>query len=755
MTRPRLLVALIVAALVAAAAILIWREDLDTLGPGDASETASAAGAGHATTGSAASRPKSIADVTGIRVAVRDDSGRPLAGCPVRLVGRPQVGSPFVLAETTSGEDGAALIEPDVEACLDEAAGGVTFAVGLGVLADQEVEAPVDPLAPPRDPIVLQAPPLGAVRVELRMCDGTLAKRSCEVELWRVDPASPGRDIGPAALRAIVDDGVLRWPWITVGTLFRAGAASRGSGWWRGATGTPETAGHEILLTLDIIKGPTRITGRVLDVARAPVGARDLQVIVKPLRRYQPVVCAITTTATGAFTAELSNLVTEPFAVSVVKQSNGSIEASTEERELPATCEDEAPAGDLVLLDNPLLVAGRVTDERGCPIAEAEVFILHAEPRGPELHVYSNPGGYAFKTVTDAAGAFSVQGPRKTAHVTVDASKEGYEYPPGPLSDHNVPVGASTVAIKMRRAVRPGTAGSLGMLAVTLAEASRPLAASLEVGIRDDARPGVAPVRASFDAEGVAHFSGAPAGTVEVQIASALHPEKLFFRIPKVEVPAGGESSDPRLVDVEIPGSLPIVDLTIVKDGGGAPALAEVRTQPSDLGEAPVVKVREGRARLVLPDSPLLCEITAPDMRPEVVALRPGGITASLRPAVPMAARARPQPRLPAWVQLGVELRLAKPAIRLLDPDRVRGERTTATFDHEGVLRHAVAVPGLYVARWVVVTRGDRGPITCFVTDAEPFKLTVPDSPEAELALECPAKLVESESKKLPRPARR
>src|SRR5436190_3917071 len=312
MNRPRLLAALVAAALVAAA-VVIWRDDLGELRSADAPEGATTTTQGArvlANEASVASRPKTFANVCGIRVAVTDDSGQPLPGCPVRLVGRPQVGAAFVLAEGACGPDGCALVEADVEACLDEAAGGATFAVALGILGEQEVAAPVDPTAPPKDPIALRAPPLCAVRVELRMCDGRLASRPCEVELRTVERSAPWQRSRWPVSTVTVENGTLRWPWVAAGTLVGATAAPQQILRTDATTGCPEAAGDEALLTLAVMNGPRKITGRVLDAGGAPAGGRDLEVVAR--LRYGTFLYPVTTAASGGFEVAVS-LLPEPF----------------------------------------------------------------------------------------------------------------------------------------------------------------------------------------------------------------------------------------------------------------------------------------------------------------------------------------------------------------------------------------------------------------------------------------------------------
>ncbi len=324
-----------------------------------------------ASSGAAQSSGEAVEGHDDVLVLVVDPSGKPRAGIPLRLEPGANDGSGAHVPgpQVTDASGRARLV--DIRRVLEDAVEPWTLRHELPSAEPPSLALVRSTLAGPE--VVSVLPAGGALEVVVRELDGSLAPEKSEVKLVfvreeeRLNPVLSGPE-WKAELRA----GAARFPWVELGRTwdvraFRPEGMAPSRQRVRGPSAPDEVVRVEIVLGAD---HPV-VSFRALDPQRRPLASVVLQLTRSQM--FGIVESSLTTDAEGRFTIDADEplfgsrefLVTHRLAAGSPLQARATLPNS------PQVGWNDG--GDLVLEPEPVLCAGRVTDEDGRPFAGAEV----------------------------------------------------------------------------------------------------------------------------------------------------------------------------------------------------------------------------------------------------------------------------------------------------------------------------------------------------------------------------------------------
>ncbi|MCC6408483.1 MAG: hypothetical protein IT453_15075 [Planctomycetes bacterium] len=351
-----------------------------------------------------------------LEVRVHDSAGRPVAGAPIALAYYfPSSASYQRWVETLTDERGRAVLEHG-RAWLEyiRPAPLTVFVDGAFVeLVKREVTLDdVGTLVP------LEVPTFGSVAVRVLDFEGREVTAGATVSL-----AAPGPSLPPAPGKAReLVDGVAVFPAVAVGvaakfqTTLRVGKQQVGP---ITASTTVEKAGERVELVLGGPNSVPVLVVRVLDDELKPLANQALDVnLVPPVpdgagKPPTPV----TTDANGLVRLHLPGWPNGGGAVRLVAAPTRWRKILTAVVDVPvALALGEQTLGDVVLRGLPLLVAGRVVDQLGQPIPNANVNVLRRAKDGVG---WSDVGS---ADLTDPMGEFAMDADPESGEFAVRAS---------------------------------------------------------------------------------------------------------------------------------------------------------------------------------------------------------------------------------------------------------------------------------------------------------------------------------------------
>lgn len=253
------------------------------------------------------------------------------------------------------------------------------------------------------EPVVrLELPPGGPLDVAVRELDGRPAPRGSSLRLKLVlREERDALDLAGPEWKETPVEGAVRFPWIELGREWELAAwRPKGVEATRLRTQGPVQVGVTVARELVLGSDHPVVSYRVLRPEGTPLASAEVELGRSTnfgSRESSPV----TTDAQGRFTLDAGAVFfrTGSFLVTYRPAAGPALMGRLSLP--PAPVEGWNDGGDVLLVPEPLLCAGRVVDGSGAPVPEAEVVV------GRE-HAWM--GGYTVSTRCDAAGRFELRG---------------------------------------------------------------------------------------------------------------------------------------------------------------------------------------------------------------------------------------------------------------------------------------------------------------------------------------------------------
>ncbi|MCK6446114.1 MAG: carboxypeptidase-like regulatory domain-containing protein [Planctomycetes bacterium] len=527
-------------------------------------------------------------------VVVHDAERRPLAGVPLVLAQFHETNRTFARrSHAKSDANGRAVFEHG-RAWLERA-----HPAPLSVCVDGAFErvprrsVTLDDLTAP---VSLEVPPFGAVDVKVLDFDGRELTTGAEVRL-----ASTELELAIIAdAAAELTDGRVRYPAVQAGVDTRFEARLRIAKTFLApfsALTRLERAGERVELVLGGPNAVPTLVARVLDDDGAVYANRalDVQVETVPNGGAPSLISPVQTDAEGIVKLHLAGW----RAVAADGQFSGEpglasggalrlVAAPSGERKVRSVVVEVPLApklglndlGDVHLAGLPLLVAGRVVDQIGAPIANANVNVLAQNSDGT---TWRDTGAAA---LTDGDGRFSIDAEFPGAELAVRASSSD--------SQRGAPVlfapGISGVELPLERWA------SLDVTA-TIDPDLNPAELNVVWTLDDVATALIGTPRPASDGLARAAFSNHKlrAGRGKLQVLAVSTPVLAFEPFELLPGP-----NPDALRDLDLRNLVRIVDLVIRDHEGRDVAAGEIRFRPSGTDEAwQSWRFTRGRARLL------------------------------------------------------------------------------------------------------------------------------------------------------------
>ena len=342
------------------------------------------------------SSPQEVDTARFLRVEVIAADGTPYPGVPVTFgfLSRYGGGEPFE-AHTVSAhsdEQGLASFDLDTVLEVESKPWSTEIFVEAEVIATQPPRA-VLPLADlPGEPIRLQLPPAGSVRVEVVDGRGGQAHGSMRVKLQ-------ARPSGPEVPRVSepVQEGRALFACVEIG---RSLHASGSENWMEGVSFEgPKQVGQEVVARIGPRRNETALMGRLVDAGGVPLAHTRLQALYP---KGRPSLAAADTDADGRF------MVQGPDSTSGLKSCRireskrpGAPLRSVVASLPPLEQGDVHDLGVLVLLEPSVFASGQVVDGAGRGVPAAQVS-LKQRLRGQEQSTFLEA------ILTDEGGRFCI-----------------------------------------------------------------------------------------------------------------------------------------------------------------------------------------------------------------------------------------------------------------------------------------------------------------------------------------------------------
>lgn len=512
-----------------------------------------------------------------LRVQVVDQAGLPVAGARVEFRARLafKLDAWSQLGVETTAPDGVASFARDQQREQMRRAAPMQlrfeFDVALSGPFAPEPRADV-PALPSAEPVRLVLPPTGTVLARLRAADGTPVESGASMSLeWYAE----GEDERGGHLSVEVAPGVTRFERVGLGLELRLGAWLAGGAAQAPAIALagPVTAGEEVQVELQL--GPLKpvLTGRVLDGDGRPRAGMPFALALRPLDPPPPDSSAgpprtvpslfDTTDAEGRFRIPWTPpLPAVRLSLCLLEQDPkgpppGWIPLLAEAA-FPALDPSgtELAAGDLVLREIPVIVAGRVVDVHGAPVNQAWLDVRYPAGEGEEEDWHNLDVVGSSRVATDAEGRFAVRTLDPVRALRLSASRNGLGSAPEQV------VAPGTLDVQLTLEPEEDEALTRGEVKGSIRfDADVPLT-EVEVYLR-----GAWGGHDTYPFGGVFRFSGVLPGAHSVVVRTAdTHLE--LFTVEGVEVRAGEVTDDPRLADIDLRGRLRWLRLRLAGEDG-------------------------------------------------------------------------------------------------------------------------------------------------------------------------------------------
>ncbi len=605
-----------------------------------------------------------------IRVQVKDQEGRPVAGVPVGLGLRLNPSFRFFpMRALTRGPEGIAhFLHTNV--FLQQRGKRAKGLAALLVPLKEPLVKEFDPRNPPSEPIVLTLPPAGKVRLLVKGTKGPIPGEWCLAALLPkgekkgepravsmrpvpILPVKEGRALFPYVglgleLKALVTASRVNFPFFRFGCGMGEWAFTRGPG--------PARPGETVDLQVTL-RTPTLLTGRILLPSGDPASGKIFLFHHKVKGKLLSTgnrTTILRTDREGRFQLRLPSggykgtsrtlewilLSRTRWAPLAARRDLG--------KDLPP---GELRLGDIRLSIRPLLAEGEVTDTRGRPVPWARIEIGAGKKHGGfflPASYHGLSGGQSNEN-----GHFRIFGPPPYKDMFIRASKPGW-------------VAAGQVRLC------PGVRG----IRLILERAGKVAAHFL-------ADPGISlegfPVSLVYSgrrkriAQEEIHedrvvFEDMPPGNADLEVfllrphGSQQHPGQedrskayLLAEIPDIRVESGKTTKDPRLERIDLRGKIRILELDL-RDPKGNPILE------GSLRWGPRFENWEwffSKDPIFLPaNAPAALWVGAPGFRPKRIAPRPGKTRVVLEKGIPVElVYTGKAPLPPRPVLLGVKLK--------------------------------------------------------------------------------------------------
>ncbi len=695
------------------------------------------------------SRLELTPDVT-LQVQVVDGAGKPVAGVRVGVQRQAPLATGDLSPRLSHVEAVAITQEPDGLATFvhlhhrspDLLLAGSWAVVGIEGALAPAVRVDFDPRTPPAEPVRLVLPPTGRLVVLVQDAHGGPMPDERVYLTPIVARSSDGRDVLAQRISVMSKQGRGEFPHVGLDLDLQVEAWPQE--WPRTELRQPgpRTAGEEVVVTLRFDQRHPVLTGRLIDASGAIRGRERMSGRILIDRKDAPQAedsLWVQIDAQGRFRIPIETpCVPEARCTVELKvgdTAQGNVMTAVIAPPDPLRPEDIA-VGDVVLTAPVVALSGTVRDSKGEPIYWATVDLalkrVQREPDDPFMFDYL-PGR---RTMTDKAGQFTVTGVLEPGEYLVDV-----------MANDFVHSGLQPFV--------PGTQGwnvvldRHGELAGTLLlsegiAAERIVVEATPRVLREDPRAWTGGSAHALPT-GAFRLIEVPPGIVDVRVRLDGDPETLAS-IEGVAIPAAGESTDPRLLPIDLRGIvMRQIQVTIEGPDRERVHSATVAVRPS--GEAVAVARRilcdDGRLTLVSRWPAVDIEVRAPGMR--VVR----------REAVTTDQRIVMEPGIPITVRLPAEFQMPSPPLelslllcpvasfrasfeeRLYDEDDGREHQhyqwwaaQAQSFDARRELTFRLPEPGSCQVSWMLVhRRGLQGDSQISVRDQrEPAETTILES---------------------------
>ncbi len=485
-----------------------------------------------------------------VNVLVLDSAGDPAPGVPVGIAAD-WLGSPATIWRGTTGVDGTqTLVLAD-----DSLADALDARVAALAVGRDMPQVPFDPRGAGDVSVELRLPPTGALRVVLRTLDGTPFRGAARVVVMPADDAtetSAPRTELARWQRADAVEGVALFPRVGLGVRLHVLALDPDDAWLRAETSCagPVAAGQEAAVEVVVGQALPVVVGRLVTPDGVPVDGQAFvaRLVVDPeLDVLDDLDLDATTDAAGRFRLAFAASLEEGASAALEIGRHAATPWGGVERDSVVTVELSAlepggvtDVGDVTTDAFTKLVAGRVLDASGAPLADAEIVISRKTSYGA-LDL-----GAAKGARSGPDGTFDVRGAAQRGRLLVSAQARGW-YLPEP---HEFGAGATGVELRLRTA--GGVAGRIRMADV-------PRGFLVSVRVRSVAETGAAHADsrltrlADLDtATGAFELFTLPPGTATVEVWVGFGDTEPALVVPDVAVVAGELTRDPRLADIDL-----------------------------------------------------------------------------------------------------------------------------------------------------------------------------------------------------------
>jgi hypothetical protein len=523
-----------------------------------------------------------LRDNVGLSVRVADAAGFPAIGAPVaiRMVSS---SSSYPSLSTRTGSDGKANWT-DLNTLIERLPKGSKLYASIeipikpeNVTESQRVELTDQVLQ--AGTATLTMPPTGQVRVTVVDSRGERYQGTGQVRVFsNADQASLA--LRTSSSTESVTDGIAEFPFVALGSPLEITFLAEGSNNQdRAHIDSPQRAGEWVETTLIHADRPT-LTGVLLD----PDGVllRDQSLSISLTTKSEKggssrIGTSLSTDSEGRFRYELRESSGQGYIKSRAFGLKTNLEKFGKCR-LEQTLPNEILAGDfdlgeLTLLREPFLIAGRVLDLQGVPIAQASVQIFGASDLDIRARMFFRGAGSrnimmsGIGDRTDLEGNFRLQGEMEQSDsLQVEISAKGYETLRQPVS-----LGSEGLEFRLNPA-------SVLIGSVLLAEGIRP--STLQITVSAGEKDEFITLRSSSGS--TAHelrFEGKANTTYVLKIATR-HDEVIFESAP-FQLQPGIETRPPELQPLDLRDVLRSITIR-AQDSAGVSLAASVYAQSSD-----------------------------------------------------------------------------------------------------------------------------------------------------------------------------
>lgn len=488
-----------------------------------------------------------------IRVLTLGPDGAPAEGAPVEVRSYETLTGKTKL-RGASDERGVATFAHVLARPLPVTSSDV---VAFGGLLDASFEVALDPRALPADPIVLRLPPTGGVEVRVRAGDDTNSFEPGSVNVSRAVGAEgelPSQLSRRSTVSARLVDGSAFVDWVEIGMELDVSVATSGATHPTTVRARgPVAAGEVVRVEVTLGADHPILRLRVVDATGAPIMDAKVRttVLTQLLGVSSSDVVQPKTDAAGVLLIELPKGQRVSSAIQVrVERVHAGVELLGKV-EAPG---DLAPGivelGDVVLREAPVLVAGRVVDERGAGVAGAEVRVRvgpSVEGRLPD------DDDERRATFSGEDGSFVLRGEAGRAPLRISAKLDE-----STSDDVSCKAGATDVTIELR-----SSSSIRGRLLVDDDLSPDTLSVTLkpELDERTDVAPGT--IQVSVGKDGVFRSEALRPGRYSLHVTGSQYGVNVL-RLTGVDAPPGRPSPDPRLEAIDLRGRLITIDLELV-----------------------------------------------------------------------------------------------------------------------------------------------------------------------------------------------